>query len=65
MPAANRVMDGVEAQPLHEKGVCQIHRDNGICAAAGKETHLWRITWGDGVTMDLCTRCMASLVFEE
>jgi hypothetical protein len=61
-------MAGVTAQPLHEKGVCQISRDGGICASGstGPEArHLWRVTWGDGVTMDLCTRCMASLVFEE
>jgi len=62
---ANQPMDGVTAQPLHRAGVCQMHRDGHKCPAAGKKTRLWRVTWGDGVTKDLCTACMASLVHEE
>jgi len=51
-------MAGVEAQPLHERGTCSLHAEHA-------DVNLWRVRWGDGVEMDLCTRCMASLVFEE
>jgi len=56
--AKGEPMAGVEAQPLHERGTCSLHAEHA-------NVHLWRVSWGDGVTMDLCTRCMASLVFEE
>ena len=56
--AKGEPMAGVEAQPLHDRGTCSLHAEHA-------NVNLWRITWGDGVTMDLCTRCMASLVFEE
>ena len=62
---ANRPMDGVTAQPLHKSGICRVHLNGNKCPAAGAQSNLWRVTWGDGVVMDLCTRCMASLVFEE
>ena len=61
----NPPMAGVEARPLHRGGICDIHVEGGICPAGGKETNLWRVGWGDGVEKDLCTACMASLVFEE
>jgi len=56
--AKGEPMAGVEAQPLHGRGTCGLHAEHA-------NVNLWRITWGDGVAMDLCTRCMASLVFEE
>ena len=56
--AKGEPMAGVEAQPIHERGTCSLHAEHA-------NVNLWRVSWGDGVTMDLCTRCMASLVFEE
>lgn len=61
----NPPMAGVGAQPLHRSGICDIHVEGHICAAAGAEASLWRVRWGDGVEKDLCTGCMGSLVFEE
>ncbi len=63
--AKGEPMAGVTAQPLQTKGICQMHRDGHICGRLGQPANLWRVTWGDGVAMDLCTICMASLVFEE
>jgi len=51
-------MAGVSARPLHERGTCSLHTEH-------ENVNLWRVSWGDGVKMDLCTGCMASLVFEE
>jgi len=61
----NPPMAGVYAQPLHRSGICDQHLDGSKCPTGGAETSLWRVRWGDGVEMDLCTGCMATLVFEE